>query len=143
MFQTKVTFFAGQTPEQRRAHVAYWRRQDAWRRNINNLFGFWRVCRKPQCRRGQTCSHDMHACFDRLWPLVPEEDKELLRGGITAKRDGATDDEIIRGAQARRAAYLKSLEPADVDTDATELASSPAAAESLAAPLAEVRIRRL
>jgi hypothetical protein len=138
MFQTKVTFSEGQTPEQRKAHAAHWRREDARRRAINNLFGFWRVCRKPQCRRSQTCSHDMHACFERHWALVPEADREYLRGGIMAKHDGATGDEIIRAAEARRAEYLKSLEPASAR--AVEPASSPS---PVAAPRADVRIRRL
>ena len=138
MFQTKVTFSEGQTPEQRKAHAAHWRREDARRRAINNGLGFWRVCAKRQCRRGQTCSHDMHACFARHWALVPEADKEYLRGGILAKRDGAAGDAIIRAAEARRADYLKSLEPADVR--AVEPTSSPAA---VASPPAHVRIRRL
>jgi hypothetical protein len=138
MFQTKLTFTAGQTAEQRRAHAAYWRRQDVWRRNINNLFGFWRVCRKPQCRRSQTCSHDMHACFERLWPLVPEADKEFLRGGILAKCDGAAGDEIIRSAEARRADYLKSLE-----ADTAPAAPPPRADDNQAASPVGVRIRQL
>lgn len=138
MFQTRVTFSKGQTPEQRKAHAAHWRRQDAWRRDINNLFGFWRVCRKPQCRRNQTCSYDMHACFERLWPLVPEADKELLRGGIVAKRDGAAGDEIIRRAEARRADYLKSFEANNVPA-----ASPRRADDNQATSPVGVRIRRL
>jgi hypothetical protein len=139
MFQTKVTFAPGQTPEQRRAHVAHWRRQDAWRRDINNLFGFWRVCGKPQCRRGQTCSHDMRACFERLWPLVPEENKQLLRGGIIAKRDGAADDEIIRSAKARREQYLKQMER----TETLPAQRPPVEPARAAAVDPEIRIRRL
>ena len=80
MFQTKVTFAPGQTPEQRKAHAAHWRREDARRRAINNVLGFWRVCGKPPCRRNRTCSGDMHACFTRHWPAVPEE-----REGISAR----------------------------------------------------------
>jgi hypothetical protein len=138
MFQTKVTFSEGQTPQQRKAHAAHWRREDARRRAINNGLGFWRVCAKRQCRRSQTCSHDMHACFERHWALVPEEDREYLRGGILAKRDGAAGDEIIRAAEARRADYLKSLEANNAP------AASPLRADdNQAAPPMEVRIRRL
>lgn len=138
MFQTKVTFSAEQTPEQRKAHAAYWRGKDARRRGINNLLGFWRVCGKPVCRRNRACSHDMHACFARLWPLVPEENKEYLRGCILAARDGAAGDEIIRAADARRADYLKSLEPKSVPAALPRRAD-----DNRAAPSADVRIRRL
>src|SRR4029079_9810309 len=138
MFQTKVTFSADQTPEQRKAHAAYWRNEDARRQRINNLLGFWRVCGKPICRRNRTCSDDMHACYARLWPLVPEENKEYLRGCILAARDGAAADEIVRAAEARRADYLKSLEPNNGPA-----ASPRRADDNPAARPVEVRLRGL
>jgi hypothetical protein len=71
MFQTKVKFADWQTPEQRKAHAAHWRRKDALVRKINNGLGFWRVCEKPLCRRNRNCLDNMHACFTRHWAMVP------------------------------------------------------------------------
>ncbi len=139
MFQTKVTFHESQTPEQRQAHAASWRREDARKRGINNLFGFWRVCGKGRCRRDRTCSHDMHACFERWWPRVPEEEKEFLRGCVIAARDGASAvGDLHRAGAAARENYLKR----------TKQASSPepqvsTRSEVAAPPEPVVRIRRL
>ena len=139
MFRTKVTFTERQTPEQRRAHAAHWRRHDDTRRAQCNMLGFWRVCARPVCRRNRTCSHDMHACFERHWALIPEDDKEWIRGAILAARDGATGDAAARAADSRRDRYLRSL---DARSTPVMLASSSAATdESASAP--DVRIRRL
>jgi hypothetical protein len=107
MFQTKVTFSKDQTPEQRKAHAANWRREDDRQRIVNNAFQFWRICSKPVCRRNRTCSHDMHACFERHWRPIPEDQKEWLRGAIVAKSEGANADAALRAADARRAEYLQ------------------------------------
>jgi hypothetical protein len=135
MFQTKVTFAVGQTPAQRKAHAAYWRREDARRREINNGLDFWRVCGKPRCRRNHTCSDDMHACFARLWPQVPQEEKEYWRGCITAARDGdhPSTDAIHRAGLAARDKYLNEVE--------RSIAAPAPAAEARPAP--DARIRRL
>jgi len=100
MFQTKVTFSENQTPEQRKAHAANWRREDERRRTINNAFGFWRICSKPVCRRNRTCSHDMHACFERHWRPIPEDQKEWVRGAIVAKSGGATGEAVLRAVRS-------------------------------------------
>ncbi|MEA3028040.1 MAG: hypothetical protein QOF91_3325 [Alphaproteobacteria bacterium] len=101
MFQTKITFSEGQTPEQRKAHTAYWRRQDAQRRGFNNMLRFWRVCARPACRRNHTCSGDMHACFTRHWAMMAEDEKEWIRGAIKAGA-GATLEQRARAADAAR-----------------------------------------
>ena len=135
MFQTKLTFIPGQAPEQRKAQAAYWRRQDAQRRGINDALGFWRVCGKPQCRRNQACSFDMHACFARHWAQVPEEDKEYLRGCITAARDGVRGlDALDRAGLAAREKYLDRMDRSN---------APPATPAPAASPAPDVRIRRL
>jgi hypothetical protein len=110
MFQTKVTFHESQTPEQRKAHVAHWRREDARRLAFNNAFGFWRVCGKPLCRRSRGCSHDMHACFTRQWALMPEEDKEYVRGCIKAAPSARSTEELDRAGVAARDAYIANMQ---------------------------------
>jgi hypothetical protein len=149
MFQTKVTFWEDQTPEQRKAHAANCRREDARRRAINNAFGFWRICSKPVCRRNRTCSHDMHACFERQWGAIPEDQKEWLRGAIVAMNNGATDEAVARAGDARRAEYLQMQERLNARTapasspGAAHGGAAPAADDTNAPPPARVRIRQL
>jgi hypothetical protein len=142
MFQTKVTFSKDQTPEQRKAHAAMCRREDERHRAINNAFGFWRICSKPICRRNRTCSDDMHACFERHWWPIPEDQKEWIRGAIVAKSGGATGEALVRAAEARRAEYLQMQERLNAGAGAPR-ESSPAADGGSAAPAVDVRIRRL
>ena len=142
MFQTKVTFAEGQTPEQRKAHAASWRREDERRRTINNAFGFWRICSKPVCRRNRTCSHDMHACFTRHWAQIPEDQKEWLRGAIVARREGASGDAVVRAADARRAEYLQLQERINPGAEPTAPLQGGADVAA-AAPMPNARIRRL
>jgi hypothetical protein len=138
MFQTKITFSEGQTPEQRKAHTAYWRRQDAQRRGFNNMLRFWRVCARPACRRNHTCSGDMHACFTRHWAMMAEDEKEWIRGAIKAGA-GATLEQRARAADAARERYLKSIERAN----APPAPCSPAEPAAAPPPSLGVRIRRL
>jgi hypothetical protein len=82
----------------------------------------------------------MHACFARLWPHVPQEQKEYLRGCITAKREDGdlAADAIHRAGLAARDKFLNERvrnEPAAQRT------SVEPAAETRPAP--NVRIRRL
>ena len=138
MFQTKVTFHEGQTPEQRKAHAAYWLRKDTQQRGINNALGFWRPCGQPRCRRNQTCSGDMHACFARVWPLVPEDDKEYLRGCITAWRNdrSAPMVSVDRAGRAAREEYLGRMAE-------RALPPEPPVPDVAITPQPEARIRRL
>jgi hypothetical protein len=141
MFRTKVTFAENQTPEQRKAHAESWRREDARRRIINNAFGFWRICSKPLCRRNRTCSQDMHACFERHWRPIPEDQKEWIRGAIVAKHEGASGDAVLRAADARRVEYLELQER--MNAGATPTAPLQGADDGKAAPPAQARIWQL
>ena len=142
MFQTKVTFFEGQTPAQRKAHAAHWRRQDAQRRTINNALGFWRLCGKPLCRRNRTCSCDMHACFERHWAQMPEEAKEYLRGCIQAARNTRAVDEIDRAGMAARDKYLNQMERNEAPPARHSPVEAPQPSREMR-PDPDVRIRRL
>ena len=151
MFRTKVTFSENQTPEQRKAHAENWRRMDEQRRTINNAFQFWRICAKPVCRRNRTCSHDMHACFERHWRPIPEDQKEWVRGAIVAKHGGASGGALLRAADERRAEYLQLQERMNAGAE-PEISSPSADGDAApaqgadagdAAPVANARIRRL
>jgi hypothetical protein len=141
MFRTTPKFAHWQTPEQRAFTARQVEKRDAMRRAQCNMLKFWRMCTKPRCRRNHTCSEDMHACFERHWAMIAEEDKQWIRGAIRAAARGATKDEVARAADAARAAFLESLAARSVPVAAP--ASSPVANDTQTAPPADVRIRRL
>jgi hypothetical protein len=66
-----------------------------------NLFRFWLVCPNKICRRNKSCrGSDVHACFDRFWPHVPERLKFEFRGMIVAMSDGLSYEEAVRKVRA-------------------------------------------
>jgi hypothetical protein len=140
MFRTKVKFSASQTPEHRKAHADHWRREDARRHAINDGLGFWRACGKASCRRNRTCSGDMHACFEKRWAEVPEDQKEYLRGCIMASRGGDLPvDAIHRAGLAARDKFLNDMKRQE-PVSAQRPQAEPAGATP---PAPDVRIRRL
>jgi hypothetical protein len=82
----------------------------------------------------------MHACFERHWRPIPEDQKEWIRGAIVAKHEGASDEALLRAADARRAEYLQMQERLNAGA---AVASSPTADGGDAAPAPTARIRRL
>lgn len=111
--KTVRQFAPEQTPEQRKAQAEIWARHDAETRRTCELFQFWQICQEKPCRRAQSCVGDMHACFARHWPLVPEEQKNWFRAFIKAWAGGVSKQQAARIADAeaaRIAALLASLE---------------------------------
>jgi hypothetical protein len=137
--KTKQPFAIEQTPAQRKAYAAQLRREDAGSRMRNDIFGFWRVCEQPLCRRNHSCSGDMHACFQRLWPLVPEEQKEYLRACIMAAKDTRSKEAIHRAGIAARDACLKRQKEIEAASAAQQQAQPARAVPGDP----EVRVRRL
>jgi hypothetical protein len=84
---------------------------------------------------------DMHACFERNWALVPEEEKEYLRGCILAMREGGrlSPQALHRAGLARREQYLKQMERNELPSAPRSLIAP--SGETLPAP--DIRIRRL
>ena len=134
----KQTFTDRKTREQGKAGASPLPKADESRRMFNNIVGFWRVCERPGCRRNRACLGDMHACFERLWPLVPEEEKEYLRGCIKAAQNTRSRGAIHKAGIAARDACLR---------DTARLAAPAAAPQAeparASAPAPEVRLRRL
>ena len=124
---------------QGKAHAAQLRRDAAGRRVFNNIAGFWRVCAQPVCRRNRSCSGDAHACFKRLWPLMPEEEKEYLRACITAAQTTRSAPAIHRAGIAARDEQLK--RQAQITAPLAAPAMTNSAPATAAAP--DVRVRRL
>ena len=86
----------------------------------------------------------MHACFTRHWALVPEDQKEYLRGCLKALKHTKSPDELHRAGVAAREAYLQHQARIDALFAASGQGKPVAAArpEPDAAP-SEPRIRRL
>ena len=138
MFRTQVKFSKDQTPEQRAAHAQHWRRQDALKRAQCNWLQFWRMCRTPLCRRNHACCGDMHACFERHWWPMPEDEKEYVRGAIKAAAEGMPADGIVRAANAARGRYLDMIEKQNAEAAAKAQAAA-APAPKVQTPQARIR----
>jgi hypothetical protein len=81
--------------------------REARRRWQCELFQFWRVCARAQCRRARACSGDPAACVERGWPLLPEECRVWYRAAITALAGGASPQ--AADAAGREAAMKPSI----------------------------------
>jgi hypothetical protein len=106
MWQRTMTFAKWQTPAQRKAQAAIWRRHDKQQLTICNVLQFWRVCEEGACTRRQTCCGDPHACFDRQWARYSEEEKVWIRAAIKARADGLSPEAAGRAADAELADYV-------------------------------------
>ncbi len=137
MPQGQVNLYDERTPQQL-AMIERGRRQlTAQRRQRCNMMLFWLACGTRACRRHRRCTGDPHACFERMWPQVPEDIKEFFRGCILAARETRSPEAIRRAGIARRAEYLRLTEEVAALRAA---AGKPARAPHPAGPL---RIRRL
>jgi hypothetical protein len=82
--------------------------EEAARRKMCTGLTFWKVCRHKQCNRERGCSGDVDRCFNRWWPLVPENIKVGIRATITARaQHKLLPHEALRHARAERARYLE------------------------------------
>ena len=75
-----------------------------------NSYLLWHICKYKLCRRAQTCSRDPVACFERHWPIIPEEMKVWWRTAIPALHAGATPAEAVAAANAEVAKWKPEIE---------------------------------
>ncbi|HEY0224183.1 MAG TPA: hypothetical protein VGC38_06695 [Pseudolabrys sp.] len=72
----------------------------AGRRSLCTSLMFWRTCGQKKCLRAHACVVNEAACFDRLWPIVPERLKVGIRAASKAKQarlsTAETKAEIMR-----------------------------------------------
>ena len=87
--RTTPTLSGEETPERRALSERESRKREATQRKRCDLLKFWRMCATAQCRRNHACSGDPDACFRRHWSLMPEQEKEWIRGAILAAGQGA------------------------------------------------------
>lgn len=99
------------TPAQRAYAERERRVFDAYRRKMCTMLQFWRVCGDPQCRRQRACEKDMHACFARHWPMMPEETKVWLRAASVALDQGNSPEQAVMRGRAAVEQYLNSPPP--------------------------------
>jgi len=92
-------------PERRPTYLkfqaAFDARQREERRVLNNAFRFWFACPHKACKRTSRCMSDPHACFEHWWPAVPESMKALFRFYILAGKEGLSQPDAARKAQAQ------------------------------------------
>jgi hypothetical protein len=122
-------------------------RRDATFRKFNDGLRFWQVCGKPVCRRRRRCSGDAHACCQRQWGAMPEEDKEYWRGALNAGRTTRSAEAMYRAGLAARAACLALQEKLALQQKLA-LQETPTAANGPGAapprdPPPDTRVRRL
>jgi hypothetical protein len=72
------------------------RDKDATTRRMNNYLAFWAICPSRACGRAKRCAGDAHACFDRMWPHVPERMKVEFRVTLKAVNAGGSLEEVKR-----------------------------------------------
>jgi hypothetical protein len=65
-------------------------------RRLNNYLAFWVICPSPACRRTKRCAGDAQACFDRMWPQVPERMKVEFRVSLKAVHADGSLEEVKR-----------------------------------------------
>jgi len=86
--------------QSRAAYYAYQDKLAAGRRSLCTGLMFWKACGNKKCLRVHACVVDERACFDRLWPLVPERLRVGIRTASKAKQarlsDAKTKAEIVR-----------------------------------------------
>ena len=126
--------------KQSRAEIdAYREKLAAGRRNLCTNLMFWKACGQKKCLRAQACVVDERACFDRLWPIVPERIKICIRTISKARQARLSDaeakaetvreltrwDEMIARQNAPQTAAYATVEPASQAQPVASAASGP------------------
>lgn len=84
-------------------------------RTVHDLFAFWTVCREKPCHRARGCVGELRPCFERHWPLVPEENKNWWRAFVKAWATGISKEAAALAADAemeRQRALMAGMGPA-------------------------------
>lgn len=93
------------TPEQAEWQAKNLARHSEARRKFCDCLQFFLFCPQKRCRRAKACQDEKYSCFDKFWPLVPEEDKDWIRFSITIKaaNPGMKAEEVARAVDAKLA----------------------------------------
>jgi hypothetical protein len=104
------TDYFQQTPAQKEWQAKRAAEKVELRRVQCNAYLLWHICKYKLCRRTHTCSRDPVACFNRHWPIVPEEMKLWFRKAIPTLHAGATPAEAVAAANAEVAKWKPEIE---------------------------------
>ena len=85
--------------------------QAAARRDLCSHLLFWKVCGHKKCLRVRACVVDGKDCFDRLWPLVPEEVKIGIRALIKARQARLSTAETVAEIERELARWRETMAP--------------------------------
>ncbi len=109
----------------------------AHRRFCSGLM-FWKACGRKKCLRARACVVDSRACFDRLWPIVPEKMKVIIRSIAKAAEARLSPAETAAAIDRDLARWRATMEPQDVPQPAPE-AAKPAPQSPPVAPAPNTR----
>jgi hypothetical protein len=113
------------------------------KRYQSDLLQFWRRCPDVRCRRKRACHGDPDGCLGRGLAAMSAQDREWLRGAITATvKGGRTMEELVRGMDEEIAA-ARCAKPMDVQELArclTQLLAEPAGSSPSRQADAEARV---
>ena len=124
-----------------RAFDACQEQQTAAQRGLCSRLLFWQFCGHKKCLRARACVVDHKDCFDRLWPLVPEEFKIGIRTQIKAAKAGLSPAETKAEIAREQARWRETMAPRTAPSSPPIAPAAPnAQAPSLRAPGPRVRV---
>ena len=85
--------------------------QVAAQRYLCSHLKFYIACGRKQCVREHACVGNAKECFERIWPIVPEDMKIGLRAGIEAKRAGLSQSAIVAEIEREMARWREMTAP--------------------------------
>src|SRR5665213_2030926 len=88
----------------------------------------WLVCGHKHCQRTRACALASNDCFDRFWPLVPEQVKLCIRTGMEAGAAGCSRPEIVAAIMREQARWRDIQSPPETASLAPKAAQVAEAA---------------
>ncbi len=104
------------------------------RRKLCSALRFWMVCGHKPCSRTRACALASNDCFERFWPLVPEQTKICIRAGMEAGAGGGSRADIA-AAITRALARWRETQALPVASGSTPQPAEVAPASRIAAPM--------
>jgi hypothetical protein len=83
----------------------------AAQRKLCSYLMFWKFCGHKKCLRERACAVDGKDCFDRFWPLLPEEIKISVRTEIKAAKARLSSVETMAAIERDLARWRESMAP--------------------------------
>jgi hypothetical protein len=112
-------------------------REAAAQRKLCSHLLFWKACGHKKCLRARACVVDGRECFDRFWPLVPEEIKISIRTEIKTAKARLSPAETKAVIEREIARWRATMAPREVPQAAAEPApQSPPIVRAAPSPCA-------